>query len=211
MDGYLTLYYSMKTKDKSAIGFSTDDEVKALRITKRKLNNDKHNIARLHFSHDSIYLSIPNFDLTVSDNITERIVVRNGGDIEELDRFGNPKKLFIGKARDIKAGLSRSLPTSFEGCMSGAKIVVQPHATKDQRFRRSIELDMFKLMDEQRNADNNVVRNPTGDLPATECGSSLRVPGMLILYSTTIRNCHFKVFLKSSEFFLRYLTNWTSI
>ena len=180
MDGYLTLYYSMKTKDESAIGFSTDDEVKALRITKRKLDNDKHNLARVHFSHDSIFLSIPNFDLTVSDNITERIVIRNGGDIEELDRFGNPKKLFIGKARDIKAGLSRSLPTTFEGCMSGAKIVVQPHATKDQRFRRSIELDMFKLMDEQRNADNNVVRNPTGDLPATECGSSLRVPGQYL-------------------------------
>lgn len=182
VDGYLTLYYSMKSKVESAIGFSTDDEVKALRITKRKLNNDKHNVARIHFSHDSMFLSVPNFDLTVSDNITEREVVRNGGGIQELDRFGNPKKLLIGRARDIKTGLSGSLPTSFEGCMSGAKIVVHPHATKNKHFRRSIELDMFKLMDEQRNADSNVVRNPTGDLPATECGSSLRVPGQYIFY-----------------------------
>ena len=113
----------------------------------------------------------------MSDNITERIVVVDGGDVEQLDKFEIPKKLFIGRAKDIKAGLSRSLPTAYEGCMSGAKAIYQPHATTTKRFRKSIELDIFKMMDEQKAQDNNQQRNPTGDLPATECGSTLRTPG----------------------------------
>lgn len=173
VDGYITLYYSMKSKLVTENGFESDDEVKALRITKRRLNNDKHNVARLFFSHDSVFLTVPNYNLMVSDNVTERTV----GDTETWDKFGKATKLFIGRVRDIKAGLSRSVPTSFEGCMSGAKIVVHPHATREKRFRRSLELDMFKMMDEQKNADNNVVRNPAGDLPSVECGFNLKVPG----------------------------------
>ncbi|XP_066924868.1 EGF and laminin G domain-containing protein-like [Clytia hemisphaerica] len=179
VDGFLTLYYSFKKKVETSSGFDTDDEVKALRITKRRLNNDKHNVARVHFSHDAIYLQVPNYDLQVSDNITERIVVVDGGDVEQLDNFEVPTKLFIGRARDIKAGLSRTLPTAYEGCMSGAKAIYQPHATTTKRFRKSIELDFFKMMDEQKALDNGVQRNPTGDLPATECGTTLRTPGVL--------------------------------
>ena len=89
--------------------------------------------------------------------------------------------MFIGRARDIKAGLSRSLPTAYEGCMSGAKAIYQPHATTTKRFRKSIELDFFKMMDEQKLQDNNQQRNPTGDLPATECGSTLRTPGKIFI------------------------------
>lgn len=184
IDGYLTLYYSMKRKLETANGFSTDNEVKSLRITKRRLNNDKHNIARVHFSTDAIYLSVPNYDLSMEDEMTERTVVVNGGDVEELDKFGRPKQVSIGRSRDIKSGLARSLPTSYEGCMSGAKIVLQPHATKVKPFRRSLELDLFKMFDDQNdqnndNSNNNQEKNPIGDLTdaTTECGASLRIPG----------------------------------
>jgi len=184
VDGYLTLYYSMKKKVEAAAGFSTDNEVKSMRITKRRLNDNEHNVARIHFSTDSIYMYVPNYDLSIQAEMTERIVIVNGGDVEELDKFGMPKKVFIGRARDIKAGLARSLPTSFEGCMSGAKIVVQPHATTTKPYRRSLELDLFKMLDEQNQRDNdnnnNQPRNPIGDLPiATECGKSLRIPGIV--------------------------------
>ena len=179
MDGFLTLHYSLKKKEKEIAGFETDDEVKSLRITKRRLNNGKHNIARVYITTDNIHMSVPNYGYEMKDEVAERVVQVDQREVFVIDKFGKPVKITIGRAANIKSGLEGTLPTSYDGCMSGAKVVLNPHATTLKRFRQAIELDLFKMLDEAKNSnnDNNNVRNPTGDLPATECGSYLPGPG----------------------------------
>ena len=70
-DGFLTLFYSFKDKVRNINGL-IDKETKILRITQRKLNNNEHNLARVEISTDEIFLSVPNYDLKVGDNVTEQ-------------------------------------------------------------------------------------------------------------------------------------------
>ena len=179
--GYLTLFYTQKEKKISPAGSSLriDDETLILRIMDRKLNNGEHNVARVHFSTEEIFLSVPNYELVVGANVTERpLDVRNPFSPKIQDVFKRPLKFTVGAAVDLQIN-SRGLakPTNpFTGCMSGAKFVYTPHATAGDRYPKAIAFDMFKLLENQE-LINEVL---TGTFPAkaeTQCGDLLPTPG----------------------------------
>ena len=179
--GYLTLFYTQKEKIiyPADSGLRIDDETLILRITNRKLNNGEHNIARVHFSTEEIFLSVPNYDLVVGANVTERPVdERNPFSSKIQDEFKRPLKFTVGAAVDLQIN-TRGLTTPtnpFTGCMSGAKFVYTPHATAKNRYPKAIAFDMFKLQ-ENKSLSNEVL---TGTFPTkadAQCGGVLPTPG----------------------------------
>ena len=178
--GYLTLFYTQKEKKifPADSGLRVDDETLILRITDRKLDNDEHNIARVHFSTEEIFLSVPNYELVVGANVTERpIEVNNRFSPKIQDEFKKPLKFTVGAAVDLQINpRGLTTPTQFEGCMSGAKFVYTPHATAEDKYPKAITFDLFKLL------GNSVLSNQilTGTFPTGEgarCGELLPTPG----------------------------------
>ena len=180
--GYLTLFYTQKEKTiyPADSGFRIDDETLILRITNRKLNNGEHNIARVHFSTEEIFLSVPNYGLVVGANVTERPKdERNPFSSKIQDEFKRPLKFTVGAAVNLQInprGLTTSFTNPFTGCMSGAKFVYTPHATAENRYPKAITFDIFKIL-QNESLPNEVV---TGTFPTkadAQCGSVLPTPG----------------------------------
>ena len=181
-DGYLTLFYSLKIKVRTLSGLVQDTETQVLRITQRKLNNNEHNVARVEISTEEIFLSVPNYDLKVGANATERFIDELNKNLgTKLDVFGIATAFRVG--RIVNNGISASpytLGTSFTGCMSGAKLELHPHANATMRFRKSVEIDMFKL---PKPLPSDPDPNPTGvpPLDTIACGVPLPIPGKVYL------------------------------
>lgn len=180
--GYLTLFYTQKEKTiyPADSGFRIDDETLILRITNRKLNNGEHNIARVHFSTEEIFLSVPNYGLVVGANVTERPKdERNPFSSKIQDEFKRPLKFTVGAAVNLQInprGLTTPFTNPFTGCMSGAKFVYTPHATAENRYPKAITFDIFKIL-QNESLHNEVV---TGTFPTkadAQCGSVLPTPG----------------------------------
>lgn len=184
-EGLLVLYYSMKQKLETDSGFIQDNFVDKILVDKflvdkARFNDDKHHVARVHFTTDYIYLEVPDLKLSSGASVTERTT---NGLLTGKDMFDIPDKFMVGTLEsNLKMPVGNSLPTSFAGCMSGAKIVLHPRATSSQPFRKSIELDLFNLINndpDNNNNDNNLNNILTGSFPPQgACGTPLPTPGM---------------------------------
>ena len=137
-------------------------ETEILRITKRKLNDGQHNIVRARFSTEEVFLTSVNHDLEVGNNLTERYIDENNKNKGVVtDVFGLIEKFTVGTIFDEKKLIDAKgyvLPTIYIGCMSGAKLVYSPRATPQKKFRNSIEIDMFALIESENG-------NPSGTFP----------------------------------------------
>ncbi|XP_065666081.1 contactin-associated protein like 5-3 isoform X2 [Hydra vulgaris] len=179
-NGYLTLFYSLKKKLRNSMNVLTDFETEILQISSRKLNNGEHNLARVIISTDEILLTVPNYDLAVGANMTERFkdeMNKNLG--TETDTFGMAATFSVG--RIINNGIntrSFTLASFYTGCMSGAKLVLTPLPNITHRFPKSVEIDLFKLIQVKANDPD---ANPYGTFPSetANCGPSLSIPGDL--------------------------------
>lgn len=181
--GYVTLLWTTKEKKLKRQGLVQDAETESLLITKRKLNNGQHQIVRVRFSTEEIFLTVVNHDLEIGANYSERFIDpnnKNKGSVQDV--FGHIKEFTVGNIKDENKMIDAkgtALPTTFTGCMSGAKLVYSPRATSLNRFRKSIEIDIFKL------ADGGVKQsdpNPKGQFPSANdgmCGPTYPTPGML--------------------------------
>lgn len=174
---------------KKEFGGNTQAELdtKIIQLTKRKLNNDKHNVIKVSISTRFVTLSVPNYDLSITGTFEEERVYNDQNDVvgRKLQEFERPSRLMIGRVEDVKMSIGKSLPLTFTGCMSGAKMVYTPQRTKDDPFPRPRELDLFKMMQEQQQApSNNNNEEPllTGTFPTpitgeNGCGPNLLIPG----------------------------------
>ena len=175
-NGYLSLFYTQKKKIKSIDGIIKDTETEILQITKRKLNNKKHNVAKIRFSTEEVFIYASNYGLQKSNNVTERFIDEDNKNLGKFqDFFDVPTKITIGRILDRNINAKgHQLPSTFTGCMSGAKFVYQPRATAKLRFRKSFEIDFFELIKDKPKI------NPTGTFPSDStdaCGPSLKIPG----------------------------------
>ena len=181
-NGYLTLFYSMKKKQRNSVGSLTDSETQILQISTRKLNNDEHNVARVIISTDEIFLTVPNYGLTVGANVTERFrdeMNKNLG--KEIDRFGAATIFSVGRIETVGIDPRNFiLVNSFTGCMTGAKLVFTNVPNRINYFPKPVEIDLFKLI-QIKTSPNELELNPSGVFPAEglNCGPSLSTPGKL--------------------------------
>lgn len=173
---------------KEEFGAGTADELatKSIQLTKRKLNNDKHNVIKLSISTRYVTLSVPNYDLSITGAFEEEKVYNDFGDVVgmKLQEFERPSRLMIGRVEDVKMNIRTNLPLTFTGCMSGAKMVYTPQRTKDDPFPKSREMDFFKMIQDQQQAPSNNNDEPllTGSFPTlitsdNGCGPNLLIPG----------------------------------
>ena len=101
-----------------------------------------------------------------------------------MDVFGVATTFRVGKIIDYGINsFSYTLATSFTGCMSGAKLIIHPLPNTNMRFRKSVEFDLFKLIQTKPLA-SDLDPNPTGVFPTEtlNCGSAMPVPGNLIFH-----------------------------
>ncbi|XP_065666075.1 contactin-associated protein-like 2 isoform X1 [Hydra vulgaris] len=182
-NGYLTLFYSLKIKIRNSLGVVTDTETQVLRITDRKLSNNEHNVARVEFSNEEIYLSVPTYGLKVGANATERFIdVLNKNLGTKIDLFGVPSSFSVGRFTNVGIDFGPYTPFApYTGCMSGAKIIFNPYPNATMKFRKSFEFDIFKLAQNKPLTDTD--QNPFGasSVPALpgSCGPPLPLPGVL--------------------------------
>ncbi|XP_012566541.2 contactin-associated protein like 5-3 [Hydra vulgaris] len=180
--GYLTLFYSFKNKITLSNGLIADTETRTLTILERKLSNNQHNVARVKFSTNEVYLSVPNYDLKVSENIIERYIDENNKNLgTAIDTFGVATSFRVGKI--INNGIKADpflLSTSFVGCMSGAKLVIHPLPSATMRFQTTVEFDLFKQI-QMKPATSDSDSNPSGQFPTptSNCGPEMPIPGEL--------------------------------
>ena len=177
----------MIKKEEFSTGTQNELDTKSLQLSKRKLNNDKHNVIKVSISTRFVTLSVPNYDLSITGTFEEEKVYNDFGDVVgmKLQEFERPARLLIGRVEDEKMNIRSNLPLSFTGCMSGAKMVYTPQRTKGDPFPRPRELDLFKMMqDQQQGPSNNNNNEPllTGSFPApitgeNGCGPDLLIPG----------------------------------
>jgi len=181
VDGFLTLYWTQKEKIQKTLGTTVDTETKSMQITARRLNNKRHNIARVRFSTEEIYLTVPNYEYMLGENITERFIdLRNKNLGMKKDKFGAPSKFTVGAMTNLQIDTQgATLPTTYTGCMSGAKLVYQPEATTRDRYPQSIAIDMFKLVSDLSSKTDTTLSGqfPTPNL--VPCGGVLPTPGTL--------------------------------
>ena len=72
--------------------------METLKIAKRRLNNNQHNIVRLRFSTQEVYLSVVNEELQVGANITDRFIdINNKNKGTKIDVFGRIVDFTVGK------------------------------------------------------------------------------------------------------------------
>lgn len=149
-------------------------DVESLRVpTTRKLNDNNHHVARVSFTTDFIDVEVPNLKLAARANVTERFINRDSAE-KQPDDFDVPKKFLVGTVEN-NMRIRVSLPTSYTGCMSGVKLVLHPRATRAIPFPKSIEIDLFQLLDSNQDGNNFL----SGSFPQKgQCGSVLPTPGM---------------------------------
>jgi len=195
INGYATLLWNLNIKNELNSGTGSLDEraTEVLQISKRQLNDGKHHVIKMTLSTRNVIMSVSDYGLSVVGNISEKAVFNQRGDIigMELQAFKEPKRVVIGQIRDVKmnppSGIQ--LPLSYSGCMSGAKFVYTPHATKKDPFPQAWEFDLFKMyLDDQLKGDRPANQQPednvwfgsqaptqlTGD---QKCGQDLPIPG----------------------------------
>lgn len=182
-NGYITLLYNTKVKEKRRSGLVQDTETNMMQITKRKLNNNQHNVVQLRVSTEEIILTVVNYDLSLGANFTERFIDPNNlNKGVKTDVFGKITRVTVGTIFDENELIDlkgATLPTSFIGCMSGAKIVYSPRATRELKYRNSIEIDIFELIERDTKSTN-----PSGQLPSTSgrCGPEFPAPGNICTF-----------------------------
>ena len=79
-----------------AAGLVQDTETNMLQITKRKLNNNQHNVIRLRFSTEEIFITSMNYGLELGANFTERFIdPRNKNKGKEFRLAISPNCIFL--------------------------------------------------------------------------------------------------------------------
>lgn len=181
----------MVKKDELNSGTLEERKTEIIQLTRRRLNNDKHNVIKVSISTRHVTLSVPNYGLSVTGNFTEEPIYNERRDIVgmKLQEFERPSSITIGRVVDVKMNVgSMQLPLSYTGCMSGAKMVYTPQRTDKDPFPASREFDFFKMVQEQQQGgSNNNNEEPllTGSFPApvtgdAGCGPDLPLPGMYV-------------------------------
>ena len=179
LNGYLTLFYTQKDKREGMPGVRQipDRETMVLQILDKKLNDGKHNVVKVHITTGEVFLTAENHNLRASANVTERLVEES----EQkktliMDAFGAPVKFHVGKLDDFDIN-AKSIPQTYSGCMSGAKLVFNPFPTATKKYRKSHEIDMFG----EYVLNGKKSKNPFGTPPTKQgyCGAELPIPGVL--------------------------------
>ena len=142
------------------------------------MNNDKHNILKVHFSTEEIALEVSNYDLFKKTDVMERFIDPDDRTLGmKQDYFGAPVSVSVGKLDNIDTNV-KDLPSQFTGCMSGAKMVMRPFANTRQKVRTSIHVDLFDAwVNKPKGATN-----PSGSAPGKlngYCGTELPTPGVM--------------------------------
>ena len=199
--GYATLLWNLNIKDelRSGLGSINERDTETLQISKRKLNNGKHHVIKVTVSTRDIIMTVADLGLTVVGNVTEKEVFNQRGDIigMKLQDFEEPKRLEVGQIRDVKISppTNVQLPLTYTGCMSGAKFVYTPHATKKDPFPQAREFDFFKMYFEDQNTNDRPQNQQPqdnvwyGSQPPTslsgdqKCGQDLPTPGKKCMQS----------------------------
>lgn len=190
--GYLRLYYNLKKKKTSGIRTGIKyrhNEV--IGITKGPLNDGRHHVARVMVSTEEVFLRVPDVNLEVGANASESFIdLTNKNKGKYVDHFDVPIKFAVGTWTDMD-GSFLPFAQTYSGCMSGAKLIYNPRATTTKRYRKSFEVDMFKLVSDRgkegTGAGGKIV-NPTGTFPSDldRCGPYYKVPGMFFyIYFTS--------------------------
>ena len=179
----------MIKKDEFNSGTLEERKTEIIQLTKRRLNNEKHNVIKVSISTRHVTLSVPNYDLSVTGNFTEEPLYNDQKDVvgRKLQEFERLSQITIGRVEDVKMNVgSVQLPLLYTGCMSGAKMVYTPQRTDKDPFPEAREMDFFKMIQEQQQqgSSNNNNEEPllTGSYPAAitgdnGCGPDLPIPG----------------------------------
>ena len=142
------------------------------------MNNNKHNIIKVHFSTEEIALEVSNYDLFKKTDVVERFIDPDDKTKGmKQDYFGAPVSVTVGKIENIDTNV-QNLPGQFSGCMSGAKMVMRPFANMRQKVRKSMELDLFDAWVTRPKG----ATNPSGTAPGKlngYCGMELPTPGVM--------------------------------
>jgi hypothetical protein len=126
---------------------------------------------------------VADLDMFASANVTESFIDKNNKNKgKKTDKFGAPIGFNVAIMDDMQKSFAPPTVQGYTGCMSGIKLVYNPAATKEKRFRKSYEVDMFREA-EKKGDETAKVTNPSGTFAQVEpdgrCGPYYKTPGTL--------------------------------
>ena len=179
--GFLRLHFNQKIKKTAGHKGGTKYKLnEVLGIDKLKLNTNTHVVVRVIISTEEVFLKVPSYNLEVGANATESFIdITNKNKGTYVDHFGMPIKFIIGTLTDMDQSFV-TVATAFTGCMSGAKLIYNPRAVGKKHYRKSYEIDMFKLLNDRGKEGTTKSVNPSGTFPSSldRCGPTYKLPGI---------------------------------